>query len=185
MAQVNHNANYLYTIDGITLWERLRVIRGFLNDRKKALSLAILSKEKNEVDDSFESKERKILSEDLDDNIEDCQNEINFLTEIENKLSVEAEKTRIPGKSDKEMYEINYFEELIQIHILQAQSELMAHGHVSSDTMKTLIRNPNSLDRVISLGLLSKETKQFSTLQIENEKTLKLIGAIDENVAIN
>ena len=33
MSQQNHNASYLFEIDGLTTWERLRVVRNFLEDR--------------------------------------------------------------------------------------------------------------------------------------------------------
>ena len=46
MAQVNHNYSYVTEVDGFTVWERLRVIRGFLADREKALKLAELGKRK-------------------------------------------------------------------------------------------------------------------------------------------
>lgn len=52
------------------------------------------------------------------------------------------------------MYEINYFEELVQINLLQVQSEMMAHGHISAETMKILIKNPFAMQRVIELGFL-------------------------------
>ena len=95
----------------------------------------------------IEALEAEIYSEQSLDLLDDCRNEIAFLEELEAKLAIEAEKTRIKGKTDKEMYEINYYEELIQIHTLQAQSEMMATGHVSPDTMKTLLRNPGKTRR--------------------------------------
>ena len=45
MSQQNHNVNYLYTVDGITVWERLRVTRNFLLDRQTALKIAGLPPE--------------------------------------------------------------------------------------------------------------------------------------------
>lgn len=43
MSQVNHNYSYVFEIDGHTPWERLRVVRNFITDRRKALALAELA----------------------------------------------------------------------------------------------------------------------------------------------
>jgi len=94
--------------------------------------------------------------------------EIAFLKELEAKLAVDAEKTRIVGKSDDEMYEINFYEELIQQQLLTVQSEVLTIGRVSAETMKSLIKNPAAMKRVIERGLIGFD-----------ENTLKLIDNKD------
>lgn len=159
MSQQNHNVNYLVTVDGITVWERLRVIRNFLEDREIALEITELSMTK-ELDEEQQIMKRQVLR-----NIEDCKREIKFLKDLEAKLAVEAEKTRVEGKSDEEMYEINFYEELIQQQLLTVQSEVLTIGRVSTETMKSLIKNPSAMKRVIESGLIGFD-----------ENTLKLLN---------
>ena len=183
MAQQNHNAAYLTVVDGITVWERLRVIRNFLTDRRTALKLAEMNQRKNseklsdpEVD-KWEKEEIEIYQEQSEQLIKEAKAEIGFLEKLEAELAKEAEKTRIGGKSDDEMYEINYFEELVQIQLLEVQSEMMAVGHVSPNTMKTLIKNPRTMERVVELGILNEQILRL--LNGSQASQISLIGGTD------
>lgn len=169
MSQLNHNAAYLTEIDGLTVWERLRVIRNFILDREQASELSALKLEQlelslvnfNEDDktalDYYDMKEKLIFLPQSKALLEDAKRELTFLRAFEEKLKLEAEKTRIEGKTDEEMYEINYFEELAQIRVLEVQSEMISLGHISPSTMKTLLRNPEALARVVEQGFLNKD----------------------------
>jgi hypothetical protein len=159
MAQQNHNISYLTEVDGITIWERLRVIRNFLAGRRRALALAEYSAD-NVDRENFEAV---IMLPELLESIEYAKDEVNFLTKLEATLAAEAELTRIEGKTDREMYEINFFEESIQRSLLTVQAEVMTLGRVSTDTMKSLLKNPYALDRCIELGFLSPEVKNVLT----------------------
>ena len=183
MAQQNHNAAYLTVVDGITVWERLRVIRNFLTDRRTALKLAEMSQRKNseklsdpEVD-KWEKEEIEIYQEQSEQLIKEAKAEIGFLEKLEAELAREAEKTRVDGKSDDEMYEINYFEELVQIQLLEVQSEMMAVGHISPNTMKTLIKNPYTMERVVELGILNEQI--LGLLKGSQTSQISLIGGTD------
>lgn len=163
MSQVNRNAAYLFDVDGNTVWERLRVIRGFLDDRKRALARATLELEHSEKEaksngeDSFEYKMFLIEKPFSLDLIDDCEREVAFLSEVEHQLSTEAEKTRIPGKSDKDMYELNFFEEHTNRLVTDAQAEIVANGRLSTNTVKMLFRNKAAMTRTLELGILSEE----------------------------
>lgn len=158
MSQVNHNYDYLTVVDGHTVWERLRVIRNFLTDRRKALKIARLHQEKFEATkesmDEWERREAEILNEDQESLIQDCIDEITFLEKFESLLMVEAEKERVPGKSDREMYEINYVKESQTRLINLAKSEMIAVGHVNPDTMRQIMRDPIVADRLAGMGLI-------------------------------
>jgi len=174
MAQVNHNIDYINIVDGLTIWEKLRVIRNFLQDRRIALQLAEL--EPNF--DGMSNKERKvyeITKPQLIANIQNAKEEIAFLEQFEAELTKAAEATRIPGKTDNEMYEINYQEELIQKHVLEVTAQLIANGKLDTNTVKTLIQNPQSLSRVIELRLLPKDIKAAIPVLSEQDK-IKEIG---------
>lgn len=181
MAQQNHNAAYLTVVDGITVWERLRVIRNFLTDRRMAVKMAEMGQEKFEemmTDESvnkWDKREAEILNEHSEQLLKEAKNEVAFLEKLEAELAKQAEKTRIAGKTDDEMYEINYFEELIQIQLLDVQSEMMAVGHITPNTMKTLIKNPRTMERVVEMGLLAPEAGKIASTSFAHKTAL--IGA--------
>lgn len=162
MSRVNHNSNYLYDTDGETVWEKLRVIRNFLSDRRRAYGLGILDIQ--EKDEEFKGKEQSIEyqkwiinrkhSEEL---LQDCSEEIKFLEEFESWLKEEAEKTRIPGKTDNEMYEINHFEELKIRLVKRAQTQYISTGHVEPDTLQRIIKNKSALQLAVDVGIINKE----------------------------
>jgi hypothetical protein len=168
MSQVNHNFSYAVATDGLTVWEKLRSIRNFLEDRRIAYKLAELNQRKHlariarfeatgageDSEEYWEIEEAKLYNDQLASNVDDCAREIEFLEQFEAKLALEAEKTRVPGKSDKDMYEINYVEELTLIQVTKAQGEALATGHISPDSMLALMRNPNAAAKAVQVGLL-------------------------------
>lgn len=161
MSQVNHNYDYLTVVDGHTVWERLRVIRNFLTDRRKALKIARLSQEKFEATKDtmviWERREAEILNEDQDDLIQDCVDEISFLEQFEAMLAIEAEKERIPGKSDREMYELNFPKEAQVRLVDKVKSEMLSVGHISPDTMRSVMRDPIVTTKLAQLGLIGQD----------------------------
>lgn len=159
MARVNHNVNYIYDVDGETVWEKLRVIRGFLQDREIAYESALIGKEETAKLD-FDSKEYKkamVFNTQVEQNIQDCANEIKFLKEFEAYLAIEAEKTRLPGKSDDEMYEINYFHEMEVRLVRKAQAQIAACGQLNEELMLRLMKNKGALRICVQQGLLTQD----------------------------
>jgi len=172
MARQNHNAQYIYDLEGETPWEKLRVVRGQLKQRKLAFELAKLNLEKAEITldkNSFEYREYLLNKDQNEENIQDCVNEIAFLTEFEAALSVEAEKTRIINKTDDEMYEINFFDELKFRLVRQAQSQILSGGRLGEETIRRILKHKQALQLCIEQGLLSE-----NALQIANVNTSAL-----------
>jgi hypothetical protein len=161
MSQVNHNYSYIYEVDGYTAWERLRVIRGFLKDRQKALKLAKLNQKKFlaklEEMDEWERQEAEIMNEDQDDLIQDCIDEIQFLETFEKELVELAEKERIDGKTDREMYELNYANEARVRLAFRANSEIVSVGHVTPETMRMIMRDQSAMQLLIDKDILNSE----------------------------
>ena len=160
MARVNHNVNYMYDVDGETVWEKLRVIRGMLDDRRRAHAIGLLTKEQAEKKfendkESFEYKKWLVERDFNDSLLQDCANEIKFLEAFESFLAAEAEKTRIPGKTDDEMYEINYFHEMEVRLVRRAQAQIMTAGVLNEELTLRLMKNRNALDLCIQQGLLT------------------------------
>lgn len=160
MGQMNRNATYIYDVDGHTPWERLRVIRNFLKDRRKALALAELSLEESrnkagKNTDTFSVRRQAIEEPDLVDNIEDCRNEVRFLEGLERELAAITEQTRVPGMSDKDMYEINFFNEVVERDVFKVKTDLAALGHVQPTTMHSVLRNPKTIERLAQEQLIT------------------------------
>jgi hypothetical protein len=177
MAQMNHNSAYVYSVDGSTLWERLRVIRGFLSDRKKALALAELSMEelveKIARSEGFKKQKLKLELPDMVSNIEDARNEVEFLVAMEKDLSGKAEATRIEGKSDREMYEINHFYEHEVRLANRAKAEILSENRIRPETILELSRCPKALHQVENSGLL-QNAELFISAFPEQKKMLEL-----------
>lgn len=160
MSRVNHNVNYMYDVDGETVWEKLRTIRGMLDDRRRALATGSLKKQNDEekFKDDNESYEYKkwVINRDFNNSLlEDCANEVKFLEAFESFLAEEAEKTRILGKTDDEMYEINYFHEMEVRLVRRAQAQIMTRGVLDEELMLRLMKNKNALNLCIEQGLIS------------------------------
>jgi len=171
MSRVNHNANYIYDVDGETVWEKLRTIRGMLDDRKRAYQHSLLGVEAAKSLDKNSMKYKKyLIDKDFHDGlIKDCENEIKFLTEFEAYLAKEAEKTRIPGKTDDEMYEINFYDELKVRLIRRAQTQIISTGRIEVETLGRILKMPEALQLCIKTGLLSKDILEFTnTPQLPN-----------------
>lgn len=152
----------MYDVDGETVWEKLRTIRGMLDDRRRAYAMGQLNKEENErkyKKDKESFKYRKwLINKDFNNSLlEDCANEIKFLEAFESFLAAEAEKTRIPGKTDDEMYEINYFYEMEVRLVRRAQAQIMTRGVLDEELMLRLMKNRNALNLCIEQGLISEQ----------------------------
>jgi len=162
MSRGTHNANYLYDVDGETVWEKLRVIRSFLHERELALALNELDMQENaekmkKVDQNSVKYKKYILRKPgIEALMKETLSEINFLKQFEAYLSEEAEKTRIPGKTDEEMYEINYFDELKIRLVRRAQMQFVSTGCVDPDTLLRIAKNKPALELAIGTGLLTE-----------------------------
>lgn len=193
MSQVNHNWSYITEVDGNTVWERLRIIRNFLTERRKALALAELNQKNIEdklqrydvridrlvtqlnehlaQDESghdqnwiFDMEEKihqmrhdreqlVIETSDLPDLTQDCRDEVFFLETFEARLMEEAEKERIPGKSDREMYELNFPKESRTRLFKKATAELVSGGRLTPDTIHYLRKDTKVLDMLGAVAI--------------------------------
>jgi len=183
MSQVNHNYSYVYEVDGHTVWERLRVIRGFLMERRKALRLAEMKRRKfEEVKhsmDKWEREEASIMREDEESLIQDCKDEINFLENFEKELTELAEKERITGKTDREMYELNFAKEARVRLAFRANSEVIATGSVSPETMRSILRDDNVKQLLLEQGVINEGSLKIldrSTFLLGDTQSKKAVG---------
>ena len=181
MAQMNHNSAYVYSVDGNTIWERLRVIRGFLVDRKKALALAEMSQEQilEQIDaesDKYERKKLELELPELEENIIYAKEEVDFLINMESEIAEKAEESRVEGKSDHEMYEINHFFEHEVRLANKAKAEILSENRIRPETILDLVRCPKALAQVEETGLLQNGLL-FMQAFPEQKKILELSDA--------
>lgn len=160
MGQLNRNAAYIYDVDGHTPWERLRVIRSFLKDRRRALALAELAiteeRANVEKDPSSFSSRRALLEQEFSrSDLEDCRREIAFLEGLERELIEVTEPTRVAGATDEEMYELNFFNEVVERDVFKVKVDLAALNHVQPSTMQSVLRNPRTIERLEQEKLLT------------------------------
>ena len=166
MSRQNHNANYIFDTDGETVWEKLRVIRNMLDDRKLALAISELNVEENESKDktTFEYKKYLLYKPQQEKLIQECRDEIQFLEEFEEYLAKEAEKTRILGKTDEEMYEINFFEELKVRLVRRAQAQIISSGRIETETLSRILKNKEALQICIESNMLTSDVLNFTNV---------------------
>ena len=164
MSQVNRNFQYLTDVDGHTIWEKLRVVRNFLLDRNKALAVAELNQRKFEAQkasmDEWELQEALILKQDEESLIQDCRDEIKFLTKLEQLLAEAAEVERIEGATDREMYELNYPNEQRARDLHKAKTEVIAFGNISTETASKMLKDPVFMNELVRLQLVDERVAE-------------------------
>lgn len=189
MSQMNRNAAYVYDVEGLTVWEKLKNIRGFLLDRQTELKLSRLRHE-------YAKKRVMLLDEDDLDRVEffiredfnlciidDCAREVEFLIEYEKQLATEAEPTRIEGKSDKDMYELNFLEEKIQRLVLKTQSEIYTIGVTTPDTMQELLKCRPALQRVVECNLIKGDVEVPQLIDHAPKNNTYSLTLLDEDMS--
>lgn len=174
--RINREAVYRYVIDGLTPWEKLKNVRNFLEDRREAMRMAQIDLEIQELKreklresedplDKLYLKRAEAQDEGSQDVFQKLQDEIDFLENYERECQAEAEPTRHPGKSDDEMYEINYEFEMATRCVLDFRADLIAYGRPSQETAKKFMRFPPAVRLARSLGHLDE--KAVSNLTME------------------
>lgn len=140
----------------------------------------------------FSHDEAVILNSSHKELTQDCRDEINFLLKFEAKLAEEAEKTRIPGKLDREMYEINFPHEARIRLENRATAEIASSGTLSTDTIHYLRKDKAVLDSLSNTKIPIMIEHEDGRVQMVEHKLLsdatveilKLDKSMDSNIAI-
>lgn len=157
-SQVNSEFAYINLINGETVWERLRIVRNFLEDRNAAKGMksatelkrrAILArideaeKESVRLDAEAELVEYDAMQAQQQDGYVKLDAELAFLIEYERELALAAEKTRITSKTDDEMYQLNMATEVYMRNIRKIEMEQVARTMgISEATVAEAMRIP-------------------------------------------
>lgn len=172
-SRVNSEYAYITMVNGLTPWERLKTIRSFIEDRtiaskiKETISvkqdaaqaeLEAWEYEMNRDDISvkdkllakskyLEAKAKKMETDAFEaqqkDGCEKLDEELAFLIAYEAELVAICESSRIPGKTDSEMYEINKPLEDLMRHTKAAEIDILSKMlNLSRDVVENGIKNP-------------------------------------------
>ena len=176
-SNLNSEFNYRYQVIGSTPWEKLKTLKGFLVGRKRAAALERCAelKYKAKLEEYKHLKtvpalphvllnlEAEIieLESHLDDQkhaFELNRNEIKILEKLIAELYEICEPTRIEGYSDDQMFEANANLEFTVTVGRELQAEIIANGRPSPAKLLNAMSNPQTLQMLISVGLVPEGT---------------------------
>jgi hypothetical protein len=172
-SKLNSEFNYRYQVQGITIWEKIKTLKGFLVGRKRAAVLeeVQLLKTKAKVvklehlkntggleheilELEAEIIEVKSFEEDQAECWELNREEIKILEKLLQEAFAIAETTRIKGYSDEQMFEANAANEFTAMIGKEIQSEIIAMGHPSPAKILNAMSNPITWKALIKAGLI-------------------------------
>jgi hypothetical protein len=202
-SNLNSEFNYRYQVIGSTPWEKLKTLKGFLVGRKRAAALERVSELKYRakleeykhlltvpalphvlLNLEAEIVEAESFLEDQKHAFELNREEIRILEKLIAELYEICEPTRIEGYSDDQMFEANANLEFTVTVGRELQSEIIAYGRPSSAKLLNAMSNPQTLQMLISVGLVPEGTtlltagskedflKLASSVNLENEKLI-------------
>jgi len=198
-SKLNSEFNYRYQVLGNTPWEKIKILKGFLEGRIRAVALEEVSHLKHaakvaelehlKATDAPKHEQLKMQAEliELDSHmvVIDEAYELNRKeVEILNGLLAEcydiAEPTRIPGYSDEDMFEANAANEFTVSTLREMQSEIVAMGQPLAATVLHVMSNPHTLGAAIQAGLIPMQSLPlvvenapvYGSLTLEEAQTL-------------
>ena len=175
-SKFNSEFNYRYQVMGNTPWAKIKILRGFLEGRERAVGLeeaahlnhdaliaelAYLKTTGAPEHETMRLQAKIIESESgmmiVDEAYELNRTEIEILNNLLAECYVMAEPTRIEGYSDEEMFEANEANEFTVRTLREMQSEIISHGRPTPATILHAMDNPVTLTASIQAGLLPIE----------------------------
>lgn len=173
-SKLNSEFNYRYQVQGETIWEKIKTLKGFLVGRKRAAVLeevqllktrALVSKIahlkatgglEHEILE-FEAELLEVRSFEADQ--QECWvlnlEEIETLERLLVEAFVLAEPSRIEGYTDEQMFEANAANEFAVWVLKEIQAEIIAHGHPSAAKIRNAMSNPTSWSALLSSGMIT------------------------------
>ena len=172
-SKFNTEFNYKYQVMGCTPWERIKILKGFLEGRERAIALeecAHLQHDSLVAEMAYlkttgapeheqmrlqakivESASHMVIT---DEAYELNRQEIEILNRLIAECYEMAEPTRIEGYSDEDMFEVNASHEFAVLTMREMQSEIIANGRPTPATVLHAMNNPHVLSAVLQSGLL-------------------------------
>lgn len=186
----NSEFNYRYQMQGETLWEKIKHLKGGLESKIRASKLEEVAAKKYhskllelEHLKSFSALPHVILNleaeileiesfhAEQDQLWELNRQEIKMIERILSEYYELAEPTRIEGYSDEEMFEANAVNEFTAMIGKDIQAEIITNGRPSPAKLRNAMSNPVTFLALQNMGLIPKETillqANISPLHIE------------------
>ena len=175
-SKFNSEFNYKYQVVGNTPWEKIKILKGFLEGRERAIALeecAHLQHDSLVAEMAYlkttgapeheqmrlqakivESASHMVV---VDEAYELNRQEIEILKNLLAECYEMAEPTRIEGYTDEEMFEVNAAHEFAVVTMREMQSEIIANGRPTPATVLHAMNNPHVLAATLKAGLLPPE----------------------------
>jgi hypothetical protein len=175
--KLNTEFNYRYLVQGETIWEKIKTLKGFLEGRIRAAVLEEVSIKKNrakveklkwlkdtgaplheilELEAEITEVESFIPSQGAA--FELNREEIAMLERLLAEAYSIAEPTRVPGYSDEQMFEANAEAEYTRTIAKEIPAELIANGRPSPAKIRNAMSCPATFRKLQEIGLIPKET---------------------------
>ena len=181
-SKFNSEFNYRYLVNGETPWEKIKILKGFLEGRKRAACLEEVAAKKRlakelELENcknnnalphvilnlEAELLESKSFDEGQNEAWELNRQEIAFLESFLAELYEVAEPTRILGYTDEQMFEANAAYEFTVMLGKEIQAEIIANGRPSPAKLRNAMSNPYTFETLKRVGLVPQEAVLLDT----------------------
>ena len=175
-SKFNSEFNYKYQVVGNTPWEKIKILKGFLEGRERAIALeegAHLQHDSLVAEMAYlkttgapEHEQMRLQAKivesashmvTIDEAYELNRQEIEILKRLLAECYEMAEPTRIEGYTDEEMFEVNAAHEFAVTTMREMQSEIIANGRPTPATVLHAMNNPHVLAATLKAGLLPPE----------------------------
>lgn len=202
-SQTNSQFAYLNLINGETVWERLRIVRNFIEERSIAKKLQTAqdlkhrahqmkvqeaTKESDRLFAQYDLEEFEAFQEQQADGYKKLDDELAFLVNYEGVLAEAAEATRVLGKTNDEMYQINmetevYLRNLKKIEVEQVAKTLGISQATAEESMRIPLMRTQLLSTATALTMQDSAEKQVLISQGINLNLIPL--SVQEELNIN
>jgi hypothetical protein len=176
--KLNTEFNYRYQVQGETVWEKIKTIKGFLEGRIRAAALEEVSEKKLQAKKAKLEFLRRTNAElyeilELEAEIIECEShlpaqkeafllnkdEITMLESLLKEYYAVAEPTRIAGYTDEQMFEANAANEFTVMIGKDMLAEVIANGRPSATKIRNAMSNPVTFNALKKIGLIPDTAK--------------------------
>jgi len=172
-SKLNTEFNYRYQVMGETVWEKIKILKGFLEGRERAADMQAVTALKRRAAESklqylkdTGAPEYQILELEADilegKSFEKTEHELYDLNQQELEILKRylaecyevAEPTRIPGYTDEQMFEYNAANEFTAMIGREIYAEILATGRPSPAKLRNAMSNPVTWAALQHAGLI-------------------------------
>ena len=189
--KLNSEFNYRYQVQGETIWEKIKTLKGFLEGRIRAQGLEEVGNLKRDakiaeveyleayIEDSSTSALDKLrvkpkLLELRAEVLEIAgmqiaadeayllnKQEVKIIEKLLAEAYEEAEPSRIEGYSDEDMFEANAANEFTVMIGKEIQAEIIANGRPSPAKLRNAMSNPITFIALQQAGLIPEDARML------------------------